>query len=69
MTTTLDAEVIDDPIGLIVRLVTDVEPTLGIDMVRQEVVRVAGGRAKRRRLAQDLHDDPSLLTAGGPRVP
>jgi len=69
MSFALDAEVIADPIGLIVQLVAAVEPTLSTAVVRQEVTKVAGGRAKRRRLAQDLHEDPALLITGGPPVP
>ncbi|MER6942962.1 hypothetical protein ABT294_02950 [Nonomuraea sp. NPDC000554] len=69
MNVVLEAEAIADPIGLVVRLVTGIKPTLTAEAVRQEVAKVAGGRAKSRRLAQNLLTDPTLLTGGGPPVP
>jgi hypothetical protein len=62
-------DVVADPVGLIVRLVAEADPAMSLAGIRSEVTRVAGGRAKRRRLAQAVRDDPSLLTAGGPPVP
>ncbi|MFJ9381085.1 hypothetical protein [Streptomyces sp. NPDC101455] len=67
MTDTID-EALADPVGLIVRLVTAVEPGLDAASIHQVVVDVAGGRAKRRRLAQLLSDRPEVLTTGGPPV-
>jgi hypothetical protein len=47
-----------------VTLVTAADPTLAADVVGSIVERVAGGRAKRRRLATELTDEPSVLTTG-----
>lgn len=69
MSAALDAEVIADPIGLVVRLVTAIEPTLTAGVIRQEVTKIAGGRAKSRRLAQSILTDPTLLTGGRPPIP
>ena len=55
--------------GLIVRLVADVEQTLDAGQIREVVIRVAGGRAKRRLLARALRDEPLLPVTGGPPVP
>jgi len=62
-------EALADPVGLIVRLVADVEQTLDAGQIREVVIRVAGGRAKRRRLARALRDEPLLPVTGGPPVP
>ncbi len=69
MNSGLDDGVVADPVGLIVRLVADVEPGLDVERIREVVTALGAGRAKRRRLAQALHDDPQLLTTGGPPVP
>jgi len=62
-------EVLADPVGLVVRLVGDVEPTLGADRVREIVCTVMRERAGRRRLAQALHEHPTLLRTGRPPAP
>ena len=62
-------DVIADPVGVIVRLVAEADPAMSPADIRSEVTRVAGGRAKRRRLARVLLDAPALLTTGGPPVP
>lgn len=67
MTDTID-EALADPVGLIVRLVSTVEHGLDAARIHEVVVDVAGGRAKRRRLAQILSDCPQVLTTGGPPV-
>ena len=54
-------EVLADPVGLIVRLIGNVERHLKADRIREIVCTVMRERAGRRRLAQALHDDPSLL--------
>lgn len=69
MSAVLQAEATADLIGLVVRLVTGIEPTPTAEAVRQEVAKVAGGRAKSRRLAQNLLTDPRLLISGRPPVP
>jgi hypothetical protein len=61
---TAPTEALDDPIGTVVALVTAADPSLAHDQVRWIVERVAGGRAKRRRLATTLADNPSVLTSG-----
>jgi hypothetical protein len=64
-------EVLADPIGVVADLVLDVESALAREVIAETVERVAGGRAKRRRLAQALVDKPALLTEGrspAPRV-
>jgi len=64
-------EVLVDPIGVVVDLVADVEPALDRTVIEDAVSSVAGGRAKRRRLAQALLDGPTVLTDGrspAPRV-
>jgi hypothetical protein len=67
VTDTID-EALEDPVGLIVRLVSKVEHGLDAARIHEVVVAVAGGRAKRRRLAQFLSDCPQVLTTGGPPV-
>lgn len=60
-----------DPVGVVVELISDVEPTLDQATIHNAVTGVAGGRAKRRRLAQALLDHPALLVEGrspAPRV-
>lgn len=62
---------IGDPVGVVVDLVTGVEPVLERAVVEHVLGRVARGRVKRRRLAQALVDRPGVLTDGrspGPRV-
>jgi hypothetical protein len=71
MTTTMAAEVLADPLGVVVDLVADVEPGLDHPVIADVVASVAGGRAKRRRLAQALLERPTLLRDGrspAPRV-
>ncbi|GAB2824798.1 hypothetical protein GCM10027073_63260 [Streptomyces chlorus] len=62
-------EVLADPVGMVVRLVGNVERHLDADRVREIVCTVMRERAGRRRLAQALHDDPSLLRTGRPPAP
>lgn len=51
-------EVIADPVGLVVRLVGNVEKQLSAEHVRDIVLPVVRARAGRRSLAQALHDGP-----------
>ncbi|MGH3791276.1 MAG: hypothetical protein ACRDQ9_10855, partial [Pseudonocardiaceae bacterium] len=63
--------VLADPLGVVVDLIAELEPALNLPVIEEVVGRVAGGRAKRRRLAQALADEPKLLTQGrspAPRV-
>lgn len=62
-------EVLADPVGLVVRLVGNVEKRLDAAQVRDIVCTVVRARAGRRSLAQALHDDPSLLRTGRPPAP
>ena len=60
-----------DPLGVVVDLVADVEPALDRAVIADVVEDVAGGRAKRRRLAQTLLNRPAVLADGrspAPRV-
>src|SRR5436190_12212645 len=70
MTIELSA-VLTDPAGVVVDLITGIEPNLDRATVGEIVEGVAAGRAKRRRLAQALQEHPGLLTDGrspAPRV-
>jgi hypothetical protein len=65
------ADVLADPVGVVAGLPCGAEPGLDRQAAGDLVRRVAGGRAKRRRLAQALLDKPSLLVDGrspAPRV-
>ena len=55
-------DVLVDPVGVIVALVAGVEPALSRAAVEDLVVGVAGGRAKRRKLAGALAGRPAVLT-------
>lgn len=69
MTTVFVPEVLADPIGVIVDLVADTGCALERTSIEDVVSGVAGGRAKRRRLAQLLLDKPSVLTDGRSPAP
>jgi hypothetical protein len=58
-----------DPIGVVVELVTGLEPGLERTSITEVVAGVAGGRAKRRRLAQALLARPGILTDGRSPAP
>jgi hypothetical protein len=62
-------EVLADPLTVIADLVSDIEPRLDRDTIRQVAERVAAGRAKRRRLAQALLETPALLVEGRSPAP
>ena len=65
------AEVLDDPDGVVVAAVCEVDPAAERRAVAEVVVAVAPGRSTRRRLAQALLDRPSILEDGrspAPRV-
>lgn len=53
-----------DPLGVIIDLVADLEPALARDRLTEVVAGVAGGRAKRRRLAEALLARPAILIDG-----
>jgi hypothetical protein len=58
-----------DPIAVIVGLVADRDPTVDRALVADVVTDLAGGRAKRRRLAQALLDKPAVLADGRSPAP
>jgi hypothetical protein len=62
-------DVLGDPAGVITGMVAEVERTLGRAAIADTVAGVAGGRAKRRRLAQALLDRPALLADGRSPAP
>ncbi|MFI1401060.1 site-specific integrase [Streptomyces sp. NPDC020681] len=62
-------EVLTDPVGVIVRLVGNVEGHMDADRIRGIVCTLARSRAGRRNLAQALDNDPSLLRTGQPPAP
>ena len=62
--TTRAADVLADPVGLIVDLVAGVELALDRTAITAVVIRVAGGRARQRRLARCLACRPSVLADG-----
>ncbi len=65
------SKALTDPVGVVVGLVTDLEPAMDYATVVEVVERVGGGRAKRRRLAQFLLGSPAVLADGrspAPRV-
>lgn len=60
-----------DPLGAVAAAVAAADPSLDGPTLRRVLEQVAGGRAKRRRLALALTADPSVLTTGqspAPRV-
>ncbi|MFD0585739.1 hypothetical protein [Dactylosporangium darangshiense] len=61
--------VLADPLGVIVDLVTGIDPSLDAATVQKIVEATAGGRAKRRKLAQALLDKPALLVDGRSPAP
>jgi hypothetical protein len=65
----LAPEVLADPIGVIVDLVAARDPGLDRASIEATVTSVAGGRAKRRGLAQALLDRPALLADGRSPAP
>jgi hypothetical protein len=63
--------VLTDPLGVVVDLLADVETGLSPTAIRDVVVGVAGGRAKRRRLAHAVQQRPGVFSDGrspAPRV-
>ena len=62
----LDDEAVTDPIGVIVRLIADVEHGLDLGRIREVATESAGRRAGRRRLARALMDNPQVLRTGRP---
>jgi len=63
------AEAVTDPVRVTIALITSIEPGLGPGTIQAVVTAVAGGRAKRRKLAQALVGRPAVLTDGRPPAP
>lgn len=57
------------PRAVIIDVVAAMEPALAPEVVEAVVDRVADTRAKQRRLAQALEEDPELLISGRPAGP
>jgi hypothetical protein len=65
------AEAVRDPVGVTVALISGIEAGLDCGVIEAVVTGVAGGRAKRRKLAQALAGRPAVLADGrspAPRV-
>jgi len=62
-------DVLTDPVGVIVDLVAGVQPGLDRTHITEVVAGMAGGRAKRRRLAQALLARSAILTDGRSPAP
>ena len=69
MTAVTSPDVLEDPVGAIVGLVAGREPSLELSVIARAAEGVAGGRAKRRRLAQALLDNPGILADGRSPAP
>src|SRR5215472_7895627 len=69
MPAVISPEVLGNPIGVIVSLVAERDPALDRAVITKAVEEVAGGRAKRRRLAQALLDKPDVLADGRSPAP
>jgi uncharacterized protein YidB (DUF937 family) len=62
-------DVLADPVGVITALIAAAEPALARAAVERVVTGVAGGRAKRRKIAQALTEHPSVLADGRSPAP
>ena len=62
-------EVLADPIGVVVDLIAERKPGLDRSTITRVVEEIAGGRVKRRRLAQALIDRPRVLDDGRSPAP
>ena len=69
MPASLAPEVLVDPISVVVDLVVERDPGIHRADIAYAVERVAGGRAKQRRLAQALLNRPAVLTDGRSPAP
>jgi len=62
-------DILADPVGTAVTLITGMDPGLGREAAEQAVTGVARGRAVRRRLAQALAVRPGILADGRSPAP
>lgn len=69
MTSAMAPEVIADPLRVVVDLVAFHEPDLERAAIEAAAAALAGGRAKQRRLAQALLDNPGVLLDGRSPAP
>ncbi|WP_067903645.1 hypothetical protein [Nocardia vaccinii] len=58
-----------DPLGTIADLVRHIEPDLDGEQITAAILATASTRARLRKLAQALNDDPGLLTSTRPQGP
>jgi hypothetical protein len=65
----ISTEAAEDPIGAIVGLIAERDPSLDQAVIAKVAEEVAGGRSKRRRLAQALLDRPGVLADGRSPAP
>ena len=61
--------VLANPVGVIVAMISGIEPALELAVIEEVVIGVAGGRAKRRKLAQALARRPAILADGRSPAP
>jgi hypothetical protein len=69
MTPAISPEALEDPIGVITGLVAGRDPALDRAVIAKVAADVAGGRSKRRRLAQAMLDNPGVLADGRSPAP
>ena len=69
MAPAISAEALEDPIGVIAGLISSRYPPLDQAVIVKVAEDVAGGRSKRRRLAQSLLDNPGVLADGRSPAP
>jgi hypothetical protein len=61
MAAVISPEALEDPIGVIAGLVARRDPAMDREVIMKVAESAAGGRAKRRQLAQALLDNPGVL--------
>jgi len=69
MVPAISPEALEDPIGVITGLVAGRDPALDRAVIAKVAGAVAGGRSKRRRLAQAMLDNPGVLADGRSPAP
>lgn len=69
MTLAVSPEAVEDPVGVVVGLVAGRDPALDRAVIAEVTESVAGGRSKRRRVAQALLDNPGVLSDGRSPAP
>lgn len=69
MTSAMAPEVLSDPLNVVADVVATYEPELDRAAIEATFAALAGGRAKQRRLAQALLDNPDVLRHGRSPAP